>query len=59
MIFDNNNISIIIPMDIWRYISQWLSDIQRFHLMITSKEMMELNLLFDEEHLHFRVKILS
>ena len=36
--------------DTWRYLGQFLKDVKRFHLMITSKEMMKLDLTFDEEH---------
>ena len=40
-------------LDIWCYLGQFLEkDVNRFNLMITSKEMMKLDLTFDEEH-HF------
>jgi len=37
-------------VDIWRYLSRWLDDINRLFIMITSKQMMRLDLLFEEEH---------
>lgn len=53
MIFNNNNMDI--SKDVWKYISQWLSDIERFYLMIICKEMIKINLLFDEQHDHFDI----
>lgn len=37
-------------LDIYKYLSQWLEDTDRFHLMITSKEMIKLDLTFDQQH---------
>lgn len=43
-------------LDIWCYLGQFLEkDVDRFHLMITSKEMMELDLTFDEEHYFYQM----
>src|SRR5690606_23756396 len=37
-------------LDIYKYLSQWLEDADRFYLMITSKEMINLDLTFDQQH---------
>ena len=39
-----------LSIDIWRYISKWLPDYGRYHLMTTNTEMMKLDLSFDESH---------
>lgn len=53
VIFNNNKMDI--PKDVWKYISQWLSDKERFYLMMICKEMMKLNLLFEEQYDHFSI----
>lgn len=39
-----------LPADIWKYLAQWLNDTNRFRLMITNKEMMKLDLMFNERY---------
>jgi len=38
------------PTDIWKYLAQWLNDVNRFHLMVTNKEMMKLDLTFNQRY---------
>ena len=44
--------------DVWKYLSQWLNDADKFNLMITSHKMKLLNFLFNEEH-HYKSIICS
>lgn len=42
-------------IDVYRYLAQYLSDKDRFYLMITSKDMEKLDLTFDQEHPHIKI----
>lgn len=42
-------------IDVYRYLSQYLNDEDRFHLMITSKDMATLDLTFNQEHPHIKI----